>query len=138
MVTGAMKLKDAPWKKSYDKLRQHIEKQTHYFAYKGPYSQSYGFSSSHAWMWELDYKEGWEPKNLRFCTIVLEMTLESPLDCTEIQPINPKGNQSWIFTGKTDAEAEALILWSPDAKNWLTGKDPDAGKNWRQEEKETT
>ena len=102
------------------------------------YSQSYGFSSSHVWMWELDYKESWEPKNRCFWTVVLEKTLENPLDCKKIQPVHPKGTQSWIFTGRTDAEAEAAILWSPDAKSWLTGKDPDAGKDWRQEEKETT
>ena len=89
-------------------------------------------------MWELDYKESWAPKNWRFWTVVLEKTLENPLDCKEIKPINPKGNQSWIFLGRTDAEAETPILWLPDANNWLTGKDPDAGKDWRQEEKETT
>ena len=90
------------------------------------------------WMWELDYKESWAPKNWCFFTAVLEKTLESPLDCKEIQPVHPKGNQSWIFIGRTDAEAEILILWPPDGKNWLTGKDPDAGKDWRQEEKGTT
>ena len=91
-------------------------------------------------MWELDYKESWAPKNWCFWTVVLEKTFESPLDCKEIQPVNPKGNQSWIFIGRTDAEAEAeaLILWPPDAKNWLIGKDLDAGKDWRQEEKGTT
>ena len=99
---------------------------------------SYGFSSSHVWMWELDYKESWVPKNWCFLTVVLEKTLESPLDSKEIQPVNPKGNQSWIFTGRTDTEAEALILWPHDAKNWLIWKDPDAGKNWRREEKGTT
>ena len=128
----------APWKKSYDKPRQHIKKHKHYFADKDPYSQSYGFTSGHVWMWELDHKEGWVPKNWCFWIAVLEKTLESPLDCKEIKPVNPKGNQSWIFTGKTDAEAEALILWPPDAKSWLIGKDPDAGKDWRQEEKGTT
>ena len=86
-------------------------------------------------MWELDYKESWALKNWRFWPVVLEKTLESPLDCREIQPVNPKGNQSWIFIGRTDAEAETPILWPPDAKNWLIGKDPDAGKDWRQEEK---
>ena len=95
--------------------------------------QSYGFSSSHVWMWELDYKESWVPKNWRFWTVVLEKTLESPLNCKEIQPVNPKGNQSWIFIGRTDAEAP--ILWLHDVKNWLTGKDSDAGKDWRWEEK---
>ena len=103
-----------------------VLKSSHYFAYQGPYSKSYGFSSSHIWMWELDYKESWVLKNWCFWTVVLEKTLESPLDCKEIQPVHPKGNQSWIFIGRTDAEAEALILWPPDAKNWLIGKDPDA------------
>ena len=100
----------------------------------GLYSQGYGFSSGHVWMWELDYKENWAQKNWCFWTVVLEKTLESPLDCKEFQPVNPKGNQSWIFIGRTDAEAEAPILWPPDAKNWFTGKDPDTGKDWRQEE----
>ena len=97
-----------------------------------------GFSSGHVCMWELDCEESWAPKNWCFWTSVLEKTLESPLDCKEIQPIHPKGNQSWIFIGRTDAEAEAPILWSPDAKSWLIGKDPDAGKDWRQEEKGMT
>jgi len=96
---------------------------------------SYGFSSSHVWMWELDHKEGWAPKNWCFWTVVLEKTLESPLDCKEIQPVHPKGNQSWIFIGRTDAEAEAPILWPPDVKNSLIWKDPDSGKDWKQEEK---
>jgi len=126
----------AVWKKSYDQLEQHIKR--HYFANKGPSSQSYGFSSSYVWMWELDYKESWAPKNWCFWTVVLEKTLESPLDCKEIQPVCSKGNQSWIFIGKTDAEGETPILWPPDVKNWLTGKDPDAGQDWRQEEKGTT
>ena len=95
------------------------------------------FSSSHVWMWELDYKETWAPKNWCFWTVVLEKTLESLLNCKEIQPVHPKGNRSWLFTGRTDAEAETPILWPPDAKNWLNGKDPDAGKDWRQEEKGT-
>ena len=128
----------APWKKSYDQPRQHIKKQRHYIADKGLYSQSYGFSSSHVWMWELDHNESWAPKNWCFWTMVLEKTLESPLDYKEIKPVNPKGNQSWIFIGRTDAEAEAPIFWPPDVKNWLIGKDPDAGKDWRQEEKGTT
>ena len=128
----------APWKKSYDKPRQHIKKQRHYFADKGPSSQSYGFSSSHVWMWELDHNESWASKNWCFWTVVLEKTLESPLDCKEIQLVHPKGDQSWIFIGRTDAEAETPILWPPDVKNWLTGKDPDAGKDWRREEKGTT
>ena len=107
------------------------------FAYKGPSSQRYGFSSSHVWMWELDYEESWALKNWCFWTVVLEKTLESPLDCKEIQPVHPKGNQSWTFIGRTDAKAEAPILWPPDVKNWLIGKDPDAGKDWKQEEKGT-
>ena len=123
----------ALWKKSYDKLRQHIKKQRHYFIDKGPHSQSYGFSSSHVWMWELDHKESWVPKNWCFQTVILEKTLESPLDWKEIKPVNPRGNQPWIFTGRTDAEAEAPLLWAPDAKSSLIRKDPDAGKNWRQE-----
>ena len=89
-------------------------------------------------MWELDPKEGWALNNWCFQTVVLEKTLESPLDCKEIQPVHPKGNQPWIFSGRTDAEAETLILWPLDAKNWLTGKDPDAGKDWGQEEKGAT
>ena len=105
---------------------------------KGPSSQSYGFSSSHVWMWELHYKESWAPKNWCFWTVVLEKTLESPLDCKEIQPFHPKGNQSWVFIGRTDVEAETPVHWPPDAKNWLIGKDRDPGKDWRQEEKGTT
>ena len=103
-----------------------------------PSSQSYGFSSSHVWMWELDYKQSYASKNWCFWTVVLEKTLESPLDCKEIQPVHPKGDQSWIFIGRTDAEAETPVLWPPDAKNWLIWKDPDAGKDWRQEEKGMT
>ena len=122
-----------PWKESYDQPRQHIKKQRHYFANKGPSSQGYGFSNSHVWIWELDYKESWAPKNWCFWTVVLEKTLESSLDCKKIQPAHPKGDQSWIFTGRTDAETRILGL--PDAKNWLIGKDPDAGKDWRPEEK---
>ena len=101
----------APWKKSYDQPRQHIKKQTHYFANKGPSSQSYGFSSSHVRMWEMDYKENWVLKNWCFWAVALEKTLESPLDSKEIQPVHPKGNQSWIFIGRTDAEAETLAAW---------------------------
>ena len=104
---------------------------------QGLCSQSYGFSSSHVWMWELDHKESWAPKNCCFWTVVLEKTLESPLDCKEIKPVHPIGNQSWIFIGRTDAEGEAPILWPPDGKNRLIGKDPDAGKDRREEEKET-
>ena len=125
----------ARWKKSYYKPRQHVKKQRHHFADQDLSSQIYGFSSSHVWMWELDYKESWAPKNWYFWTVVLEKTLESPLDCKEIKPVNPKGNQSWVFIGRTDAEAETPILWPPDAKNWLIGKDPDDGKDWRQEKK---
>ena len=127
----------APWKKSYDQPRQHIKKQRHYSTNKSPSSQSYGFSSSHVWMWEMGRKESWALKNWCFRTVVLEKTLESPLDCKEIQPVNPKGNQSWIFIGRTDAEPETPILWPPDAKNWLIGKDRDAGKDWRQEKATT-
>ena len=119
MLTAVMKLKEAySWKVTYDQPRQHIKKQRHYFANKGPSSQGYGFSSSHAWMWELDCKESWAPKNWRFWTVVLEKTLESPLDCKEIHPVHPKGDQSWVFIGGTDAEAETPILWPPDVKNW--------------------
>ena len=122
-----------PWKKSYDQSRQHIKKQRRYFANKQPLSHV--FSSGHVWMWESDYKESWVPKNWCFWTVVLEKTLESPLNCKEFQPINLKGNQSWIFIGRTDAEAESPILWPPNVKNQLIGKDPDAGKDWRQKEK---
>ena len=114
MVIAAMKLKDT-------------------FANKGPSSQGYGFSSNRVWMWDLDHNEGWAPKNWCFWTVVLEKTLDSPLDSKEIQQVNPKENQSWVFIGRTDAEAETPILWPPDAKNWLIWKDPDAGKDWRQE-----
>ena len=100
--------------------------------------QGYSFSSGHVWMWELDYKERWAPKNWCFWTVVLDDTLENLLDWKEIQPVHPEGNQSWIFTVRTDAETEAPILWPSDAKNWLIGKDPDAGKDWRWEEKGTT
>ena len=102
---------------------------------KGLSSQGYGFSSNHVWMWELDYKESWAPKNWWFWTVLLEKTLKSPLDCKEIQSVHPEGNQSWIFIGRTDAEAETSIFWPSDAKSWLIWKDPDAGKDWRQEEK---
>ena len=108
-----------PWKESYDQPRQHIKKQRHYFADKGLSSQSYSFSSSHVWMWEFDHKESWELKNQCFWAVVLEKTLESPLDCKEIKSVHPKGNQSWVFIGRTDVEAETPILWPPDAKNWL-------------------
>ena len=108
-------------------------------ANEGLSSQGYGFSSSHVWMWELDYKESWALKNWCFLTVVLEKTLGSPLDCKDIQPVHPKGNQSWILIERSDVktsiliEAEALILWPPDAKSWLIGRDPHAGKDWRQE-----
>ena len=125
-------------RKSYDKPRQHIKKQRHYFANKGPYSQSYSFSSSHVWMWELDHKEGWVLKNWCFWTVVLEKTLDSPLDCKEIKPVNLKGRQPWIFIGRTDAEVEAPILGSPDAKSRFIRKNPDGGKDWRKKEKGMT
>ena len=125
----------APWKKNYNKPRQCIKKQSHYLAEKGLYSQNYGFSSMHVRMWELDNKKGWVLKNWCLQTMVLEKTLESPLDCKEIQPVHPKGNQSWIFIWRTDTEA--LILWPPDVKSWLIGKNPDGRKDWRQEKEMT-
>ena len=127
-----------PWKKRYDQPRQHIKKQRHYFANKCPSSQSYGFSSSHVQIWELDYKVSWAPKNWCFWTVVLEKMLESPLDCKEIQPVYLKGNQSWIFIGRTDDAAETPILWPLDAKDWLIREDHDSGKDWGKEEKGTT
>ena len=117
----------APWKKSYDQLRQHIKKQRLDFAKKSLSSQSYGFSSSHVWMWELNSKENWVLRNWCFWTVVLEKTLESPLDCKKIQSVNPKGNQFWIFIGRTDAEAETSLLWPPHRKNCFIWKDSDAG-----------
>ena len=114
------------------------QKQRHNFANKGPSSQNYDFSSSHVWMWELDHKEGWAPKNWCFQIVVLKKTLESPLVSKEIKPVNPKGNQPWIFIGRTEAEAETLILWSPHVKSHLTGKDPDSEKDRGQEEKRAT
>ena len=138
IVIAVLKLKDTySWKESYDQPRQHIKKQKHYFDNKGQSSQGYGFSSSHVWLWELDYKESWA-QNWCFWTAVLEKTLESPLDCKEIQPVHPKGDQSWVFIGRTDVETETPILWPPDSKSWLIWKDPDAGKDWGQEEKGTT
>ena len=129
LQTSTMKLKDVfSLDKSYDQPSQHIKKQRHQFADRGPYTQSYGLSSSHVWMWELDHKEEVMPKNWCFCTVVLEKTLESLLDSKEIKPVHPKGDQSWIFIGRTDAEAEAPILWPPDVKNWLTGKTLMLGK----------
>ena len=125
----------ALWKKSYDQPRLLIKKQRHFFAKKGTPSQSYGFSSSHVWMWDLNYKESWVLKNWCYWTVLLEKTLEGPLVCKEIQQVHPKGNQPWLFFGRTDAEVGVPILWPPDVKNWLTGKNPDAGKGWKQEEK---
>ena len=119
-------------------LDKSIKKQKHHIADKGPSSQSYGFSSSHVWIWELDQKEGWAPKNWCFPTVVLEKTLGSPLDRKQIKQVDLKGNQMWIFIGRTDAKAEAPILWLPDVNSRLTGKDPDAGKDWGQEEKGAT
>ena len=134
-----MKLKDAcSWNKTYDQPREHVRKQRHYFASIGPTSQSCGFSSSYVWMWELDHKESWAPKNCCFLTVLLEKIPESLLNCKEIQSVNPKGNQSCIFIGRADAEAEPPILWPPDVKNWLIWKDTNAGIDWRWEEKGTT
>ena len=130
MVTEAMKLKDACFlEEKLDQPRQHIKKQRHYFANKGPFSQGYSFSSGHVWIWELDCEERWALKNWCFWTVVLEKTLESPLDCKEIQPVHPKGDQSLVFIERTDVEAESPILWPPDVKSWLIWKDPDAGKD---------
>ena len=128
----------APRKKSYDQTRQHIKKQRHYFTHKGPYSQSYGFPSNHVWIWMLNHKEGWVPKNWCFLAVMLEKTLESPLDCKESKQVNPKRYQPWIFIGRTYVEAEVPIFWPPDVKNRFTGEDPDAGKDWGQEDKEVT
>ena len=125
-------------RKAMTKLDSIFKSRNITFANKSPSSQSYAFSSSHVWMWQLDYEESWAAKNWCFCTVVLENTLGSPLECKEIQPVNPDGNQSLILIGKTDAEAETRILWPLDAKNWLIGKDPDAGKDWRREEKRMT
>ena len=123
-------------RKAMTSLDSMLKKQRHYFANKGPSIQSYGFSSSHVWMWELDHKEGWVPVNWCFWTVVLEKAFESPLDCKDIKPVNPKEYQSWIFIRRTDTEAP--ILGPPDAKSRLIRKDPDAGKDWRQEKKGTT
>ena len=137
MVIVAMKLNNAYSLegKSMITLDSLLKKQRHPFADEGLYIQNYGFSSSHIQMWEFDQKEGWALKNWCFQTVVLGKTLESPLDCKKIKPVHPKGNQPWMFIGRTDTEAETPILWPPDAKSWLNGKDPDAGKDWRQEEK---
>ena len=135
-VTAAIKIKDATHgKERYNKPQQCIKKQRHHLANKGLYNQGYGFSSSPVQMWELDHNEGWALNNWCFWTMVLEKILESPLDCKEIKPLNPKGNKLWIFIGRTDAKAEAPILWPPDAKSQLNGKDPDAGKDWGQKER---
>ena len=123
---------------SYDQPRQRIKEQRHYFANKGLSSQSYGFPNSHICLRELDHKESWVPGNWCFWTVVLEKTLESPLDSKEIKPVSPKGNQSWIFIGRTDVKAETPILWPLDANIWLIGKDPDAEKDWRQKNKRVT
>ena len=127
----------APWKKSYDKPRQCIKSRDITLP-TGLSSQDYGFSSRHVWMWELDHKEGWALNNWWVQTVVLEKTLESPLDIKEIKLVSPKGNQSWIFIGSTDAEAEVPIRWPLDVKSQLIGKDPDVGKDWGQEEKGVT
>ena len=126
----------APWKESCNKPRQYIKKQERHFADIDPYSPSYSFSNNHVWMWELDHKEGWALKNWYFWTVVLEKTLERSLDSKEIKLVNLKGNQPWIFIKRTDAEAEAPIIWPPDAKSRLTAKDPDAEEDRKQKEKE--
>ena len=132
-LTDACSLEEKLWP-----TWQHIKKQRHYFTNKCPSSQSYAFSNSHVWMWELDYKDSWTPKNWCFWTVVLEKTLESPLDFEKIQPVHPKGNQSWIFIGRTDAKAETPVPGTPLVKSWLIGKDSDAGRDWGQEEKGKT
>ena len=126
-----------PWKESYDQPRQHIKKQRRYFVNKGPYSQGYGFSSSHVWMWVLDYKESWVLKNWYFWTVVLEKTLESPLDCKVIQPVHPKGNYpEYSLEGLCwNWNSNLFATWCEELTHW---KDPDAGKDWGQEEKGTT
>ena len=125
-----------PSKKSYDKPRQCVKKQKHYFTDKSFSSQSYVFSNSHVWMLELDHKESWAPKNWCFWTMVLEKTLESPLHSKDIQTVHTKGNQFWLFIGRTDAIVAAPMHWPPEGKNWLIGKDPDAGKDWRRYRRE--
>ena len=136
--TLSFKLNFSLFSFTFIKLRQHITKQRHHFADKGLYGQSYGFSSSHVWMWELDNKEGWAPKNWCFQIVVLEKTPEGPLDSKEIKPVKPKGNQCWIFIGRAEDEAEVSILWAPAVKSRLIGKDLDAGKDWGQKEKRET
>ena len=128
----------APWKESYDQPRQHIKKVRHYFANKEFSSQNYGFSSTHVWMWELDHKGGWGSKNSCISTVLFEKTLGVSLEHKEIKPVNPRGNKPWLFVGKTDAKAEDPILWQPDVKSRLIGKDLDARKDWRQKEKGMT
>ena len=136
MVTAATKLKDACFlEENYDQSRQHIKKQRHFFPKKVLSSWSYGFSSGHVCMWDLDYKESWALKNWCFWTVVLEKSPESPLGCKVIQPVHPKGNQSWVYIWRTDAEAETPTLWPHDPQSWLIWKDPDAGKDWRKEER---
>ena len=133
MVTAAMKLKDVCFlEESYDKPRQHVKKQRHYFVNKSPSIQSYGFSSSQVWMWELDHKKSWVLKYWAFELWCWRRLLRVPWTAKEIQSVHPKGNQSWIFIGKTGAETETPTLWPPDAKSWHIGKDPDTGKDWRQ------
>ena len=127
----------SPWGCKNLDMTEHL-KQRHYFANKGPCSQGYAFSSGHVWMWELDCEESWVLKNWCFWTVVLEKTLESPLDCKKIQPVRSKGDRSWVFFGRNDAEAETPVLWPLHAKSWFTGKDSDAGRDWGQEEKGTT
>ena len=129
----ACSLEEKPWQ-----TWESIKNQRHHFVDKDLYSQSYGFSSSHVWLWELDHKEGWALKNWYFWIMVLKKTLKSPLDSKEIKPVNPKGNQPWMFIGRADAEAEAPILWPPDVKSQLIAKDPDVGKDWGQKEKGAT
>ena len=137
MVTESMKLRHLlPGRKVMTNL-DNVLKSRHHFANKGLSSQGYGFSSSHVWMWDLDYKENWAPKNWCFWIVMLK-TLKSTLDCKEIQLVHPKGDQSWVFTGRTDVEAETPILWPPDGKNWLFWKDPEAGQDWSWEGKGTT
>ena len=124
MVTAAMKLKDTySLEGKLWQPRQHIKNQRHYFANQGPSSQGYGFSSGHVWMWELESEESWAPKNWCFWTVMLEKTLESLLDCKEIQPVHSKGDESWVLFGRNDAKAETPVLWPPHAKSWLIGKD---------------
>ena len=128
----------APWKESYDQPRQPIKKQRHYFANKGLISQRYGFSSSYVWMWEMDCEEGWAPKNWCFWTVVLEKTLESPLNYKKIQPVHPKGNQSWYSLEGLMLKLKLQYFGHLIQRHWLIWKDPDVGKDWRQEEKGMT